>query len=175
MIGKDEQGVVSSGSGWKPALLVTVGKCDSICLRIKDSIPTSGWKPVPRQIAYCSLLIAHSSLLSVVLASSQRCGRRLLPRRQMQSHFPTVTKSAGFQPEQLLITHCSKLIAHYSLLQWCDAHTEQMDRQMRCAEDTTLSARIYKLITKPYSRTGEPHLRVSRRAVNIDEILKIRK
>ena len=35
------------GSGWKPALLVTVGKCVSICLRIKDSIPTSGWKPVP--------------------------------------------------------------------------------------------------------------------------------
>ena len=28
-------GVVGSGSGWKPALLVTVGKCDSICLRIK--------------------------------------------------------------------------------------------------------------------------------------------
>ena len=35
------------GSGWKPALLVTVGKCVCICLRIKDSIPTSGWKPVP--------------------------------------------------------------------------------------------------------------------------------
>ena len=40
MIGKDEQRVASSGSGWKPALLVTVGKCDSICQRIKDSIPS---------------------------------------------------------------------------------------------------------------------------------------
>ena len=27
--------LVTSGSGWKPVLLVTVGKCDSICLRIK--------------------------------------------------------------------------------------------------------------------------------------------
>ena len=26
---------MSKGSGWKPALLVTVGKCDSICLRFK--------------------------------------------------------------------------------------------------------------------------------------------
>ena len=37
---------------------------------------------------------------------------------------------------------------------------------MHCAEDATLSARIYKLITKPYSGTGKPHLRVSWRAVN---------
>ena len=32
-------------------------------------------------------------------------------RRQMLSHFPTVTKSTGFQPEPLLITHHSPLIA----------------------------------------------------------------
>ena len=28
-------------------------------------------------------------------------------RRQMLAHFPTVTQSAGFQPEPLLTTHCS--------------------------------------------------------------------
>ena len=33
-------------------------------------------------------------------------------RRQMLSHFPTVTQSTGFQPEPLLTTHCSLLIAH---------------------------------------------------------------
>ena len=55
-------------------------------------------------------------------------------------------------------------------LQWCDAHTEQMDRQMRCVEDTTLSARVHKHITKPHSRTGEPHLRVSWRAVKSTKI-----
>ena len=58
-------------------------------------------------------------------------------------------------------------------LQWCYAHTEQMDWQMRCAEETTLSARLHKLITKPYSRTGEPHLRVSWRAVIIERIWKV--
>ena len=55
-------------------------------------------------------------------------------------------------------------------LQWCYAHTEQMDRQMRCAEDTTLSARLHKRITKPHPRAGEPHLRVSWRAVIIERI-----
>ena len=34
----------------------------------------------------------------------------------MLTHFPTVTQSAGFQPEPLLITDCSLLIAHSSLL-----------------------------------------------------------
>ena len=39
-----------------------------------------------------------------------------LIRRQMLTHFPTVTQSTGFQPELLLTTYCSLLIAHYSLL-----------------------------------------------------------
>ena len=43
-----EQWVVSSGSGWKPVLWVTVGKCDSICLRIKTMpyswLEASCWK-----------------------------------------------------------------------------------------------------------------------------------
>ena len=39
--------LVTSGSGWKPVLLVTVGKCDSICLRIMVMLLTAGWKPVP--------------------------------------------------------------------------------------------------------------------------------
>ena len=34
----------------------------------------------------------------------------------MLAHFPTVTKSAGFQPEPLLTAHSSLLIAHCSLL-----------------------------------------------------------
>ena len=38
---------MSSGSGWKPVLLVTVGKCFSICLRIMVMLFTAGWKPVP--------------------------------------------------------------------------------------------------------------------------------
>ena len=42
-----EQCVVSSCSGWKPVLLVTVGKCFSICLRIMVMLFTAGWKPVP--------------------------------------------------------------------------------------------------------------------------------
>ena len=40
----------------------------------------------------------------------------VLTRRQMLTHFPTVTKSTGFQPEPLLTAHCSLLIDHYSLL-----------------------------------------------------------
>ena len=39
----NEQGVVISGSGWKPALRVTVGKCVSICLRIRTMpLPLAG-------------------------------------------------------------------------------------------------------------------------------------
>ena len=52
--------------------------------------------------AHCSLLIAHYSLLSRVLASSQRWGMEFVIRRQMLTHFPTVTQSTGFQPEPLL-------------------------------------------------------------------------
>ena len=36
-------------------------------------------------------------------------GMESLIRRQMLTHFPTVTQSAGFQPEPLLITLCSLL------------------------------------------------------------------
>ena len=36
-------------------------------------------------------------------------GRVTIIRRQMLTHFPTVTQSAGFQPEPLLITLCSLL------------------------------------------------------------------
>ena len=43
-------------------------------------------------------------------------GMESLIRRQMLTHFPTVTQSAGFQPEPLLTTHCSLLTAHCSLL-----------------------------------------------------------
>ena len=39
-----------------------------------------------------------------------------ITRRQMLTHFPTVTQSTGFQPEPLLTAHCSKLTAHSSLL-----------------------------------------------------------
>ena len=52
--------LVTSGSGWKPVLLVTVGKCDSICLRIKVMLLNAGWKPVPKR----STLNAHHSTLS---------------------------------------------------------------------------------------------------------------
>ena len=44
---KRELWIVSSGSGWKPVLWVTVGKCVSICLRIMVTHTTAGWKPVP--------------------------------------------------------------------------------------------------------------------------------
>ena len=83
---------------------------------------SAGFQPEPLLITHCSKLMAHYSLLIVVLASSQRWGRRSLPRRQMLSHFPTVTRSAGFQPEPLLIAHCSLLTTHHSLL---TAHCSQ--------------------------------------------------
>ena len=80
-------------------------------LRIVIQAKRAGWKPVPKHIAHHSLLIAQ-------------CGTGFQPavksmtiiRRQMLKHFPTVTKSTGFQPELLLTTYCSLLIAHYSLL-----------------------------------------------------------
>ena len=45
---KRELWIVSSGSGWKPVLWVTVGKCVSICLRVMVILLTAGWKPVPQ-------------------------------------------------------------------------------------------------------------------------------
>ena len=71
---------MSKGSGWKPALLVTVGKCVSICLRIKT---------MPPQLAgsqyQLSQLIAHYSLLNVVQASSLIIGdEHELPKRDIK-------------------------------------------------------------------------------------------
>ena len=44
-------------------------------------------------------------LIVLVLASSQLWGL-IATRRQMLTHFPTVTQSTGFQPEPLLTPHC---------------------------------------------------------------------
>ena len=59
-------------------------------------------------IAQYSLLTAHCSVGYWLPAS---CGGMVLIRRQMLTHFPTVTQSTGFQPEPLLTTPCSLLIA----------------------------------------------------------------
>ena len=51
----------SCGLGWRPILLVTVGKCVSICLRVTTSIShLPGWKPVPLILWY--LVLASSQL-----------------------------------------------------------------------------------------------------------------
>ena len=44
----------------------------------------------------------------------------------MLSHFPTVTQSAGFQPEQLITAHSSLLSAHCSAGYWLPASGEGM-------------------------------------------------
>ena len=69
-------------------------------LRIADS-QSAGWKPVPKHIHY-----------SVGYWLPASCEGLIANRRQMLAHFPTVTQSTGFQPEPLLTTHCSLLIAH---------------------------------------------------------------
>ena len=69
-------------------------------LRIADS-QSAGWKPVPKHINY-----------SVGYWLPASCEGLIANRRQMLAHFPTVTQSTGFQPEPLLTTHCSLLIAH---------------------------------------------------------------
>ena len=78
-------------------------------LWIADS-QSAGWKSIPTLHA----------LLSPSLITHYSCGTGFQPavrcvtitRRQMLAHFPTVTQSTGFQPESLLTTHCSLLIAH---------------------------------------------------------------
>ena len=61
----------------------------------------------------CSALRNKSSVGYWLPASSEGM---VLIRRQMLKHFPTVTQSTGFQPEPLVNTRCSSLIAHYSML-----------------------------------------------------------
>ena len=80
----NEQGS-GSGLGWKPILLVTVGKCDSICPRVTTSIShPPGWKPVPLILWY------------LVLASSQQSYATITVPRTTS----TVTQSIGLQPMQ---------------------------------------------------------------------------
>ena len=55
--------------------------------------------------AHCSLLTTHHSLWYWLPASGEGL---VATRRQMLSHFPTVTQSTGFQPEPLLTTHCHR-------------------------------------------------------------------
>ena len=75
----------SCGLGWRPILLVTVGKCDSICLRVTTSIShPPGWKPVPLILWY------------LVLASSQQSYATITVPRTTS----TVTQSIGLQPMQ---------------------------------------------------------------------------
>ena len=60
-----------------------------------------------------SLLTTHCWVGYWLPASSR--GMTLI-RRQMLTHFPTVTKSTGFQPEPLLTAHYTLLTTHNSLL-----------------------------------------------------------
>ena len=109
---------------------------------------------------HCSLLTTHHSLLllSRVLASSQLWVIGLI-RRQMLAHFPTVTQSAGFQPEPLIITLCSLHIAHYSLL---TTHCSLLiaHYSLLIAHCSLLTAHYslltthYSLLTAHYSRYG---------------------
>ena len=58
---------------------------------------------------YWLLIADYCLLIILVLTSSQQWGL-IATRRQMLTHFPTVTQSAGFQPEPLLTTETWNLL-----------------------------------------------------------------
>ena len=80
----------------------------------------------------------------------------VLIRRQMLPHFPTVTQSAGFQPEplittpcSLLITHCSSLTTHRSLPIACGvlASSQQLGRRsLSVGKCCRISPRLLKVL-----------------------------
>ena len=112
----NEQGS-GSGLGWKPILLVTVGKCDSICPRVTTSIShPPGWKPVPLILWY------------LVLASSQQSYATITVPRTTS----TVTQGIGFQPMQWRCTATFIKLRKFLIID--GVHTEN-------AEDTDVRKR----------------------------------
>ena len=89
-----------------------VGKCCRISPRLLKVLASSQNRCLSCT-AQSSWLTTHCSLWYWLPASGEGM---VLIRRQMLTHFPTVTQSTGFQPEPLLIAHYSPLTTHHSLL-----------------------------------------------------------
>ena len=98
----------SCGLGWKPILRVTVGKCDSICLRVTTSISTPGWKPVPLILWYLVLASSQQSYATITVPRTASAVTQGIGFQPMQSYATitvprtasTVTQSIGLQPMQ---------------------------------------------------------------------------